>query len=218
VAKGKLPVSRLGNSDDVVVGDLSIAIGSPLGLSGTVTSGIISALNRPVSAGGESEASFINAIQTDAAINPGNSGGPLINSRGQVVGINSAIATLGSSSLGGQTGSIGLGFAIPINQAKRVATELMATGTSTHPVIGVLLDVSYQGVGALIQEIVVGGPASKSSLKVGDIVTAIDGQPIKNGEELIVRIRSRVAGDRVSLRRQVGSDVSIVLGSQTTKK
>jgi len=218
VAKGKLPVSRLGNSDDVVVGDLSIAIGSPLGLSGTVTSGIISALNRPVSAGGESEASFINAIQTDAAINPGNSGGPLINSRGQVVGINSAIATLGSSSLGGPTGSIGLGFAIPINQAKRVATELMATGTSTHPVIGVLLDVSYQGVGALIQEIVVGGPASKSSLKVGDIVTAIDGQPIKNGEELIVRIRSRVAGDRVSLRRQVGSDVSIVLGSQTTKK
>ena len=218
VAKGKLPVSRLGNSDDVVVGDLSIAIGSPLGLSGTVTSGIISALNRPVSAGGESEASFINAIQTDAAINPGNSGGPLINSRGQVVGINSAIATLGGSSIGGQTGSIGLGFAIPINQAKRVAQELMATGTSTHPVIGVLLDVSYQGVGALIQEIVAGGPASKSSLKVGDIVTAIDGQPIKNGEELIVRIRSRVAGERITLSRQVGSDVSIVLGSQTTVK
>ncbi len=218
VAKGKLPVSRLGNSDDVVVGDLSIAIGSPLGLSGTVTSGIISALNRPVSAGGESEASFINAIQTDAAINPGNSGGPLINSRGQVVGINSAIATLGSSSLGGPTGSIGLGFAIPINQAKRVAQELMTTGTSTHPVIGVLLDVSYQGVGALIQDIVKGGPASKSSLKVGDIITRIDGQPIKNGEELIVRIRSRVAGDRISLSRQVGSDVSIVLGSQTTKK
>ena len=217
VARGDLPVAQLGDSSDVVVGDLTIAIGSPLGLSGTVTSGIVSALNRPVSAGGQGDASFINAIQTDAAINPGNSGGPLINAQGQVIGINSAIATLGNSSMGSQTGSIGLGFAIPMNQARRVAQEIMNTGYSSHPVIGAGLDSMYQGVGARIAEIVPGGPASKTALKVGDVITAIDGQKIKDGSELIVRIRAHEAGDVVTLSRDTGSDVRVTLKSQATK-
>jgi putative serine protease PepD len=217
VARGDLPVAQLGDSSDVVVGDLSIAIGSPLGLTGTVTSGIVSALNRPVTAGGEGAASFINAIQTDAAINPGNSGGPLINASGQVVGVNSAIATLGNSSLGSQTGSIGLGFAIPMNQARRVAQEIMNTGTSSHPVIGAELDVNYQGVGARIAGIVAGGPASKTSLKVGDVIRAIDGQQVKDGSELIVRIRAHMAGDIVTLSRQSGDDVRVTLKSSMAK-
>jgi|GEM_PF-350034 len=217
VERGDLPVAQLGDSSDVVVGDLSIAIGSPLGLTGTVTSGIVSALNRPVTAGGEGAASFINAIQTDAAINPGNSGGPLINASGQVVGVNSAIATVGNSPMGGQAGSIGLGFAIPMNQARRVAQEIINTGMSSHPVIGAELDVSYQGVGARIAGLVPGGPASKSALKVGDVITAIDGQQVKDGSELIVRIRAHMAGDVVTLSRQSGSDVRVTLKSSVAK-
>jgi len=121
VTRTGVPALQFGDSDKVQVGDSVIAIGSPLGLSGTVTSGIISAKNRAVTAGdGQSESSFINALQTDAAINPGNSGGPLVDKTGAVVGVNSAIATLGSS-FGSQSGSIGLGFAIPINQARRTA-------------------------------------------------------------------------------------------------
>mgnify|MGYP006268110861 CR=1 FL=1 len=210
---GNLPVATLGNSSDVVVGDAAIAIGSPLGLSGTVTSGIISALNRPVTAGTSSDSSFINAIQTDAAINPGNSGGPLVNARGQVIGINSAIATLGSS-LGGESGSIGLGFAIPINEARRVANELIRTGTSTHPVVGISVDMRYTGVGAKVSEITPGGPAENSDLKPGDVITAIDGEKVNDGTELIVKIRSRNAGDKVVLSRLNGSDVTVTLGSR----
>ena len=212
VDKGNLPVAALGNSDDVVVGDAVIAIGSPLGLTGTVTSGIVSALNRPVTAGDQNESSFINAIQTDAAINPGNSGGPLLNSTGQVIGINSAIASLGQS-LGGQSGSIGLGFSIPINQAKRVAEQLMTSGKSSHPVIGVSIDMNYSGKGALIQEIAPNGPASKTDLKAGDIITAIDGVKVADGTELIVRIRSHVPGDTVTLSRDKGTDVKVVLAA-----
>lgn len=215
VSKGNLPVAVLGNSDDVVVGDTTIAIGSPLGLSGTVTSGIVSALNRPVTAGGEGDSSFINAIQTDAAINPGNSGGPLVNARGQVIGINSAIASLGSSS-SSQSGSIGLGFSIPINQAKRVAEELINSGTSSYPVIGVQLDMSYSGKGALVGAIVDGGPASKTELKAGDVIVAIDGRTVQDGSELVVRIRSRVPGDTVKLKLETGKEVSVVLGSETS--
>lgn len=210
--RGNLPVSALGNSDDVVVGDAVIAIGSPLGLTGTVTSGIVSALNRPVTAGDQNESSFINAIQTDAAINPGNSGGPLINSKGQVIGVNSAIASLGQS-LGGQSGSIGLGFSIPINQAKRVAEELMSTGKSSHPVIGVSVDMTYTGKGALIQEIAPNGPAAKTDLKAGDVITAIDGIKVTDGTELIVRIRSKVPGDTVTLTREKGTDVTVTLAA-----
>jgi putative serine protease PepD len=215
VNRGNLPVAVLGNSDDVVVGDTAIAIGSPLGLSGTVTSGIISALNRPVTAGGEGESSFINAIQTDAAINPGNSGGPLVNSRGQVIGINSAIATLGDS-FAGRSGSIGLGFSIPINQAKRVTEELINSGTSSYPVIGVQLDLTFTGAGALVASIVAGGPASTTELRAGDIIVAIDGRNVNDGQELVVRIRSKAPGDTVTLRLDDDSEITIILGAETS--
>lgn len=123
IAKGNLPTIDIGDSSTVLIGDLSVAIGSPLGLSGTVTSGIISALNRPVLAGSTNQASYIDALQTDAAVNPGNSGGPLVNGQGAMIGVNSAIASLGAST----PGNIGLGFAIPINQAMRVVNEIIKT-------------------------------------------------------------------------------------------
>ena len=129
-------------------GDTVVAVGSPLGLTGTVTSGIISAVNRPVTAGGEGETSYINAIQTDAAINPGNSGGPLVNSAAEVIGVNSAIASLGQDATS-QAGSIGLGFAIPSDTAKRIVEEIMATGKATTPVMGVNLDVNSDARGRL---------------------------------------------------------------------
>lgn len=212
INRGNLPVAALGDSNDVVVGDATIAIGSPLGLTGTVTSGIVSALNRPVTAGDATDVSFISAIQTDAAINPGNSGGPLVNSRGEVIGINSAIATTGSS-VSGQSGSIGLGFAIPINQARRVATELIATGSSTYPVIGVQLDMSYEGQGAQVQSVVEGGPASETELAAGDVITEIDGVKVSDGTELVVRIRAKNPGDVVELTLTDGSVIEVTLGS-----
>jgi putative serine protease PepD len=215
IDRGNLPVAALGDSDDVVVGDATIAIGSPLGLTGTVTSGIVSALNRPVTAGDATDVSFISAIQTDAAINPGNSGGPLVNSRGEVIGINSAIATTGSS-VSGQSGSIGLGFAIPINQARRVATELIETGSSSYPVIGVQLDMSYEGQGALVQSVVEGGPASNTELAAGDVITEIDGVKVSDGTELVVRIRAKNPGDVVELTLEDGSVIEVTLGSDQT--
>ena len=215
IDRGNLPVAALGDSDDVVVGDATIAIGSPLGLTGTVTSGIVSALNRPVTAGDATDVSFISAIQTDAAINPGNSGGPLVNSRGEVIGINSAIATTGSS-VSGQSGSIGLGFAIPINQARRVATELIETGSSSYPVIGVQLDMSYEGQGALVQSVVEGGPASETELAAGDVITEIDGVKVSDGTELVVRIRAKNPGDVVELTLEDGSVIEVTLGSDQT--
>lgn len=216
IQEGGLPVAALGNSDDVVVGDATIAIGSPLGLSGTVTSGIVSALDRPVTAGGSGDASFINAIQTDAAVNPGNSGGPLVNAAGQVIGINSAIATMGGS-FGGQSGSIGLGFSIPINQAKRVAEELMTTGKSSHPVIGVQLDTAYTGKGAKVQSVVAGSPAEAGGVKNGDVIVKIDDYKVATSTELVVRIRSHVPGDVVTLTLESGSTVKVTLGSEETK-
>jgi len=210
--RGNLPVAALGDSDDVVVGDATIAIGSPLGLTGTVTSGIVSALNRPVTAGDATDVSFISAIQTDAAINPGNSGGPLVNSRGEVIGVNSAIATTGST-VSGQSGSIGLGFAIPINQARRVATELIATGSSTYPIIGVQLDMTYEGQGAKVESIVEGGPASETELAAGDVITEIDGVKVSDGTELVVRIRAKDPGDVVELTLSDDSVIEVTLGS-----
>lgn len=216
VPAGNLPVAVLGDSDKVIVGDATVAVGSPLGLSGTVTSGIVSALNRPVTAGDQSATSFINAIQTDAAINPGNSGGPLVNAAGQVIGVNTAIASMGSA-FGGQSGSIGLGFAIPINQAKRVAEELITTGKSTHPIIGVALSQSFSGEGAQVQDVTVDGPAAKAGLKSGDVIVKFEGQPVTDSTELIVRIRSKNVGDTVTLTLASGKDVEVVLGSQTAQ-
>jgi putative serine protease PepD len=200
-----LTALTFGNSDQVAVGDSVIAIGSPLGLSGTVTLGIVSAKDRAVTAGeSQGDSSFINAIQTDAAINPGNSGGPLVNSAGAVIGVNSAIATLGSSLLSSQTGSIGLGFAIPINQARKTAEQLIKNGKATYPVIGISVDMQYAGDGAKVADttnaILPGGPASKAGLRAGDLITSFDGRTITTPEELIVAIRSKNVGDRVEIK------------------
>jgi len=212
------PTLQLGDSEKVAVGDAVIAIGSPLGLAGTVTSGIISAKNRPVTTGSDSgESSFINALQTDAAINPGNSGGPLVDATGAVVGVNSAIASLGSSA-GGQSGSIGLGFAIPINQAKKTAEQLIKTGSATYPIMGIAVDTRYTGTGALISSeangVTNGGPADKAGLKAGDLIIAIDDVEINTSDELIVAIRSRNVGDKVKIkfkRNAITREVSVTL-------
>ena len=197
-----LTALTFGDSDQVAVGDSVIAIGSPLGLSGTVTLGIVSAKDRAVTAGESvGDSSFINAIQTDAAINPGNSGGPLVNSAGAVIGVNSAIATLGSSSINSQSGSIGLGFAIPINQARKTADQLIKNGKATYPIVGVSVDMKYSGDGAKVADtsnaILPGGPAAKAGLRAGDLIIKFDGRSITTPEELIVAIRSKNVGDKV---------------------
>ncbi|MFC9679534.1 trypsin-like peptidase domain-containing protein [Streptomyces sp. NPDC056948] len=219
----------LGNSDNMQVGDPVVAIGAPFDLAGTVTSGIISAKQRPITAGGEkgdgSDVSYVDALQTDAPINPGNSGGPLLDSRARVIGINSAIrsADSGSELDSGQSGSIGLGFAIPINQGKRVAEELINTGKATHPVIGITLDMDYTGDGARVAAegsegppVTVGGPGAKAGIKAGDVITTVDGQRVHSGEELIVKTRAHRPGDRLELTLERGGKertVSLVLGS-----
>ncbi|WP_408994855.1 trypsin-like peptidase domain-containing protein [Streptomyces sp. 1268] len=205
----------LGNSDNVQVGDPVVAIGAPFDLSNTVTSGIISAKQRPITAGGEkgdgSDISYVDALQTDAPINPGNSGGPLVDSRAHVIGINSAIRAADSGrgpESGGQSGSIGLGFAIPINQGKRVAEELISTGKATHPVIGVTLDMKYTGDGAKVgtkgadggPAVAEDGPADKAGIKSGDVITQVEGQRVHSGEELIVKIRAHRPGDDLDLK------------------
>ncbi len=218
---GGLTQLPFGDSDRVVVGEQVVAVGAPLGLDATVTTGIVSALNRPVSAGaGAQETAFINAIQTDAAINPGNSGGPLVNMRGEVVGVNSAIA----QAPGGQTGgSIGLGFSIPSNQAERTAGQLVTDGVATFPVVGVLLDRSYTGEGVRIvteedatdaDPVTPGGPADAAGLQAGDVILAFDGRPMTESDELVVAIRAREPGDEVTLtvrRDDEVFDVSLVL-------
>ncbi len=193
---GNLPAIALGDSSKVSVGDPVLAIGSPLGLASTVTSGIISALNRPVSTGTEDAQSYVNAIQTDAAINPGNSGGALIDSRGRIIGVNSAIATLSS---GSASGSIGLGFSIPINEAKRVIDEIIATGKSTRPVLGVYFDPTFTGVGAKIARLSAGEGAEKAGIPVGSVIRSIDGVKVVDNDTAIVRIRSYVPGTVVSV-------------------
>ncbi|MEU2965261.1 trypsin-like peptidase domain-containing protein [Streptomyces ardesiacus] len=228
--KGLTPMP-LGNSDSVRVGDPVVAIGAPFDLAGTVTSGIISAKERPITAGGEegdgSDVSYVDALQTDAPINPGNSGGPLLDGAGRAVGINSAIRSADSGSAesdGGQAGSIGLGFAIPINQGKRVAEELINTGRATHPVIGITLDMGYAGDGARVgakggdggAAVTPGGPGAKAGIKPGDVITAVDGQRVHSGEELIVKTRAHRPGDRLELaleRDGKETKVSLVLGS-----
>ena len=204
IAVTDAPALQLGDSDEVQVGDGVIAIGSPLGLTGTVTSGIISAKNRPVtSGGGTSESSFINAIQTDAAINPGNSGGPLVDLSGAVIGINSAIATTGYG-YGGQGGSIGLGFAIPINQARKTADQLIKNGSSTYPIMGVSLDTRYTGNGAKISteagSVTPGGPAERAGIEPGDVIIEIDGKAVGTSDEAIVNVRSHSVGDSIKVK------------------
>lgn len=216
ISNKNLVALQFGDSDQVAVGDAVLAIGSPLGLTGTVTSGIISAKDRAVTAGENPEDnSFINALQTDAAINPGNSGGPLVDSTGAVIGVNSAIATLGSV-FNSQTGSIGLGFAIPINQARKTAEQLIKSGKSTYPILGVSVDMNYAGSGAQVSTktdaVLKGGPAEKAGLKPGDVITKLGDRTITSAEELIVAVRSHDVGEKVAVTyTRDGKSITVAL-------
>ena len=199
---GLTPIS-IGSSKDLRVGQNVVAIGSPLGLQGTVTTGIISALDRPVATGdGESgQHSVMNAIQTDAAINPGNSGGALVDMDGNLIGVNSAIASLGGgqASAGAQAGSIGLGFAIPVDQAKRIADELISTGTVEHAALGVKLADDNSGRGAAVAGVAQGGAAAAAGLPNGVLITKVDDHVIDGPEALIAAVRSKAPGDNIAL-------------------
>ena len=221
VNQGNLTPIVIGDSSTISIGDTAIAFGSPLGLSNTVTSGIISALNRPVTtqqSGGVN--SYVDAIQTDAAINPGNSGGPLTDASGSLIGVNSAIASTGSAS-GGQSGNIGLGFAIPINEAKRVYTEIINSPThqSSRPFLGVSFDPNYTGVGAKVLSLVSGEAAQKAGIPVGAIITSIEGVKIPDQVTAIVRIRASVPGATIKIVATLpdgsSKSYSVVLGSTT---
>jgi len=197
--KGLRPAA-LGSSRQMYVGETVVAIGSPLGLSSTVTSGIISALDRPVTTGSSDTSSYINAVQTDAAINPGNSGGPLVNLRGQVVGVNSAIATTGGA-IGGGSGNIGVGFAIPMEQVRITAGQILRTGKAEYPVIGANVNTGGATTtnGATIADVPSGTPAADAGLKAGDRVVAVGRTRVPDGISLIVAIRSHQPGETITL-------------------
>ncbi|MBJ7337866.1 trypsin-like peptidase domain-containing protein [Mycolicibacterium sp.] len=199
-ASGLTPIT-LGSSGNLRVGQDVVAIGSPLGLEGTVTTGIVSALNRPVAAGGDAQNqnTVLDAIQTDAAINPGNSGGALVNMNGELVGVNSAIATLGGDSGQSQSGSIGLGFAIPVDQAKRIADELIQSGTASHASLGVQVGNDAGVDGAKIVDVTAGGAAAAAGLPSGVVVTKVDDRVIGSADALVAAVRSRAPGDKVTL-------------------
>ncbi|HUX72165.1 MAG TPA: trypsin-like peptidase domain-containing protein [Cellulomonadaceae bacterium] len=218
-----LSPAALGDSSTVVVGDPVMAVGNPLGLANTATTGIVSAIDRPVSAseGGSSQAVVTNAIQIDAAINPGNSGGPLFDAQGRVIGITSSIATLSQTS--SQSGSIGLGFAIPVNLAKNIASQLIATGSAKHAFLGVKLQdgtATADGVtrqGAVIVEVSSGSPASNAGLQANDVVVAIDGKAVAGAESLTGYVRAMSAGQQATLTVVRGGkalDVTVTLAVQ----
>jgi len=227
-----VPVT-LGDSEGVEVGEPVMAVGNPLGLSDTVTTGIVSAVNRPVTTSGAQEQSpfsgggsaaesvVTNAIQTDAAVNPGNSGGALVDATGALVGIPSSIASTATGS--GRSGSIGVGFAIPVNEATRIADELIATGTATHAWLGVSLQdgagtadgVTRQGAG--IAEVTAGTPAADAGLQTGDVVTGIDGEAVTGAESLTAQVRERAPGDEALLdvvRDGATQQVAVILGTR----
>ncbi|EHB47831.1 peptidase S1 and S6 chymotrypsin/Hap [Mycolicibacterium rhodesiae JS60] len=199
---GLTPIT-IGSSKDLKVGQNVVAVGSPLGLQGTVTTGIISALDRPVATGdGQTgQHSVMSAIQTDAAINPGNSGGALVDMNGDLIGVNSAIASLGSGqdAQAAQSGSIGLGFAIPVDQAKRLADELISTGTVQHASLGVQLSSDDSARGAMIAGVADGSPAASAGLPEGAVITKVDSQVIDGPESLVAAIRSKAPGDNVTV-------------------
>jgi putative serine protease PepD len=215
----------LGDSDAMVVGDPVVAVGSPLGLESTVTTGIVSALDRPVTTGQGATPSYMAAIQTDAAINPGNSGGPLLNMSGEVIGINTAIAALPGATQATGAGSVGLGFSIPSNQARRVAEELIATGEAAVPAIGAQLDPTYTGRGVRVADsaqtggtpgVVASSPAAKAGIVEGDIIVAISGELVADADTAIVKIRTHAPGDEVTFtleRDGEDVDVTVTLGS-----
>jgi putative serine protease PepD len=216
-AKGLTPAS-LGASQALNVGDPVVAFGSPLGLSSTVTAGIVSALHRPVTTGDAgNESSYINAVQTDAAINPGNSGGPLVNLRGQVVGVNSAIATTGGT-VGGEAGNIGVGFAIPIEQVRVTADQILREGEARYPVIGAKVKTGENdGQGAEVDSVMPDTPAEDGGLEKGDVIVELDGERVTDGIALIVAIRAHQPGDTVEFTIRRGGDektVELTLGSE----
>jgi len=205
VAVANPVVATIGSSAGLAVGDGVIAIGSPLGLAGTVTNGIVSALNRPVRLdGGASDTNaVIDAIQTDAAINPGNSGGPLVDSTGAVVGINTAIRSLGEGQgAGAEGGSIGLGFAIPIDDARVIADELIKTGVVKHAEIGInarsVSDATTDG--AQVQNVQQGGAAARAGVAEGDVIVKVGDRPIAGADELVVAVSERNPGDTVQVQ------------------
>jgi len=224
-----LTPATLGNSADLQVGQPVVAIGSPLGLSATVTSGIVSALNRPVrtaaeeTASGQGQATVMNAVQTDAAINPGNSGGALVDMNGAVIGINSAIASLSESSDGSQAGSIGVGFAIPVDQAKRIAQEIINTGQATHAVLGASVgdaaDANSQiPTGAQVAEVVAGSGAEAAGLEKGDVITKIGDLNVESADALIAAVRAATPNGSTSItytRNGQSETVDVTLGSAT---
>ena len=205
VEKPGMTVAALGDSSKIAVGDPVIAVGSPLGLASTVTSGIVSALDRPVRLGGEGGTSgsdtnaVINAIQTDASINPGNSGGALVDASGAVIGINSAIATLSTGT--GQSGSIGLGFAIPINEARAIAQQLIRTGKVQHATLGVTARSVTDGArdGALVESVAAGSAAAAAGIKAGDVITRVGDRLVGGSDDLVVQVRTRSVGVKVEL-------------------
>ncbi len=222
-AKGLTPAD-FADSDQVQVGDVAVAIGAPLGLSNTVTDGIISATDRAVATGSsQDETTVIDALQTDAAINPGNSGGALVNGAGEVVGINTAIATVASGAPGSssQSGNIGVGFAIPSNTATRIAQEIIETGSATRAFLGVSArtaagsDNSEVGTGAEIVSVEPDSAASAAGLRAGDVVTAVGDRPVTSSTELTAAVRSSAPGDKVSLtvrRNDETATVEVTLG------
>jgi putative serine protease PepD len=221
-----LTAATFASSSSLQVGQTVVAVGAPLGLSDTVTAGIVSTIARPVTTSdSNNDQAVFNAVQTDAAINPGNSGGPLVNLNGDVVGINAAIATDQSS--GGlqvpgqssQSGNIGIGFAIPSDEASRIAGQLITTGKATHAVMGVEVAASSTSTtsnGATISSVTAGSAAAKAGLKAGDIVTALDGQRIDQADALIAAVRSHAPGEKVSVVYTRGGSsrtVTLTLGS-----
>jgi putative serine protease PepD len=216
---GNLTPATFANSDDVQVGDLAVAIGAPLGLENTVTDGIISATNRAVATGSDQDQTVIDALQTDAAINPGNSGGALVDAGGQVVGINSAIATVATSDLPGQqsqSGNIGVGFAIPSNTAQRIAQEIIDHGKATHALLGVTAKTasdtagSAVGTGAELVTVQDGSPAADAGLRAGDVITAVGDRAVTSSTELTAAVRSAKPGAKVTLTVRRGNDSSKV--------
>lgn len=213
VAVSGLKAATFADSEQLRVGQAVLAVGAPLGLANTVTQGIVSTLHRPVSTGeaGASAQSVIDAVQTDAAINPGNSGGALVDLAGRVVGINSAIASTGSSG-SGQSGNIGVGFAIPSNDAAKVADQLIATGHATHSQIGISVGnaasttAGAPGLGATVRDVAAGGPAAKAGLQSGDVITKVDARIVTDANSLVVAIRSHDPGSTVTITaRRAGS-------------
>lgn len=205
LAEGTAPIS---------VGDSVIVIGAPLGYDFTVTTGIVSAVDRPVTVGDADDASYISAIQTDAPINPGNSGGPVVDGQGRFIGMASSMATMAD---GAVRGSIGLGFAIPARAVVRIADEIIATGTSRTPIMGITLDTSFGGPGALIDAVTPGGPADLAGLRPGDVILRLGSRAVADADELVVAIRDSLPGEDVEVEARRGQrvfDASVVLGSR----